>query len=555
MKRKMITTSSLCKGVILLGCTLGSISLSAQKHVNDTTLNRTVVVEQQYNPHITDAQKVNVLPDVNELTATPNEVEYDKNIAPASTMPGTAMAAYAGVEKQDRAKQGYARLGYGNRGNLDAEANYLFNLTPKDKLNLSLTMVGMNGKRHSATGTGKWNSHYYRTQAGVDYLHQFGKIDMNIAGNFGLSNLNYRPFLLNGSLDRQKFTSGDFHIGLASVGNSYPLQFNLETNLLLYSRAYNDFSNKSINETIIRTKGYVIGNIGDNQKIGVAFGMNNLFYNEKDYDNYTTLLLNPYYEWAEEDVWKLHAGANVDLGMGFGKTLRVSPDLKVEYIFSDSYVLYANATGGRNLNDFRKLEQYNPYGILHATQKNDSYEWINTALGFKASPVTGLWFNIYGGYQNTEDDLYLLGVPYQLSDFYLQDNSSNVYAGAAISGKYKDIFHVFAEGRYSHWKADDEGVLWLKPEFQFDFQTGFRPIPKLNISLDYQYIRRAEMKTRLASYREKAINNLSAGASYNLFEGISIYVRMSNLLNKKLVYYNGYPTPGFNFVGGLIFSF
>ena len=36
----------------------------------DTTMNRTVVVEQEYNPDILDASKVNVLPKVEEPTVT-----------------------------------------------------------------------------------------------------------------------------------------------------------------------------------------------------------------------------------------------------------------------------------------------------------------------------------------------------------------------------------------------------------------------------------------------------------------------------------------------------
>ena len=36
----------------------------------DTTMNRTVVVEQEYNPDILDASKVNVLPKVEEPTVS-----------------------------------------------------------------------------------------------------------------------------------------------------------------------------------------------------------------------------------------------------------------------------------------------------------------------------------------------------------------------------------------------------------------------------------------------------------------------------------------------------
>ena len=42
--------------------------------------------------------------------------------------------AYTGKETQAKALPGYVRLGYGNYGNLDVRANYLFSLSPKDRL-------------------------------------------------------------------------------------------------------------------------------------------------------------------------------------------------------------------------------------------------------------------------------------------------------------------------------------------------------------------------------------------------------------------------------------
>ena len=52
-----------------------------------------------------------------------------------------------------------------------------------------------------------------------------------------------------------------------------------------------------------------------------------------------------------------------------------------------------------------------------------------------------------------------------------------------------------------------------------------------------------------------AINDLHIGASYNVFKGVSVYAQIHNLLNKKYQYYLGYPTEGFNFLGGLSFRF
>lgn len=552
MKRipmKMWTAS--CSAVMLLAAFPGS--LSAQSHAKDTTLNRTVIVEQQYNPDIMDAQKVNVLPEMREFTTTPNEVEYDQNALPASVLPGTAMAAYAGEEKQHTAKQGYARLGLGNKGNLDVEGNYLFALTPQERLNLSLGMQGMNGHSYRPEG-GKWDSRYYRTKAGVDYFSQYDKVNLNLGGTFGLSNFNY----LVSSLDRQRFTSGDFHAGVTSIDESLPIQFRLETNLMLYSRAYDFVDDGSVNETRIRTKGDFTGEVTDDQKIGVAFELNNLFYSNKGYDNYTTLLLNPYYEWQEEEVWKLHAGVNTDLAFGFGKKFRVSPDVTAEYILSEGYVLYAHATGGRKLNDFRRLEELNPYGELQhwlgvVDQKYDSYEQLNAALGFKMSPAPGFWLNIYGGYQNIKDDLFdLEGAT---ATYFSQEKTTNFFTGIQASYTYKDLFNITSRFQYHNWDADNELTLRFKPKNRLDMQLGVRPMPDLSLNLSYEYVKREEIKQGGFSYREKEINNLSVGATYEVFQSIYIYARLSNLFNKKYAYYVQSPMPGFNYVGGLMFRF
>ena len=86
---------------ILAGTMLVSLSLGAQAQTQpqDTTMNRTVVVEQEYNPDIMDASKVNVLPRVEPPTVSKKAVEYDATLMPATQIP-------AGIpEKRRRRKR------------------------------------------------------------------------------------------------------------------------------------------------------------------------------------------------------------------------------------------------------------------------------------------------------------------------------------------------------------------------------------------------------------------------------------------------------------------
>jgi hypothetical protein len=567
-------------GGITLAISMPSHLLAQTTQPKDTTMNRTVVVEQEYNPDIMDASKVNVLPKVEEPTVSKKEVEYATTFFPATSVPAGLMNPYTGKEIQPESAPGYVRAGYGNLGNLDILANYLFRLSKKDKLNVRFQMDGMDGKLTLPYTDGeKWNAFYYRTRANVDYTHQFNKLDLNIAGNFGLSNFNFLPGSVN---SKQKFTSGDFHAGIHFIDETAPLRFNAETNLLMYERQHNMISendaNTAIKETIIRTKGDVTGAINDQQSVTIALEMNNLLYSgytknpstgDEYFKNYTTLLVNPYYELNNDD-WKLHIGANVDLSFGFDKSFRISPDVTAQYIFSDSYIVYAKATGGKKLNDFRRLENICPYGELpnvgtlsswgYIQRPVDTYEQINGSVGFKASPYPGVWFNVYGGYQNLKNDLsyFALDSDNSRSDFYLSfihDNTDNFYLGSEISYDYKDIVGISAKYTYRNWDSKTEKyLLAVKPVSELSFNVRIHPISALNVNLGYDYVDREEIK--LDDYSSmSAINDLHIGANYNIFKGISVYAQVHNLLNKKYQYYLGYPAKGFNFLGGLSFRF
>ncbi|MDD3036943.1 TonB-dependent receptor [Bacteroides sp.] len=561
MKRSLYITGGLTLAILM------PFGLHAQTQPKDTTMNRTVVVEQEYNPDIMDASKVNVLPKVEEPTITKKEVEYAIGFFPASSIPTDLMRPYTGMEIEPNSKPGYVRAGYGNYGNLDVLANYLFNISNRDKLNLRFQMDGMDGKLTVPTQEEKWKAYYYRTRANMDYTHQFNKVDLNIGANFGLSNFNLAPH----EPGKQKFTEGDFHLGVKSTDESSPVLFNAETNFMMYNRQNNNslFFTETLGETQIHTKGFIGGTISDEQSINIGLDMRNIFYN-KDlklneipvYEDRTALNLNPYYK-LHNDNWNLHIGANVDLSFGSGKTLRVSPDVVAQFIFSESYVLYAQATGGKLVNDFRRLEVLCPYALpVNAIQ--DTYEQFNASLGFKASPYPGLWFNLYGGYQDLKDDLFQVSeevdnnagpdsapMPYQFLNLAMT-NSHNFYAGMKVSYEYKDIVALSASGIYRNWDAKEDYALLLKPACEFNFNATFKPMKELGIQIGYDYIGREEVKD---FEKLSAVSNLYAGAIYNAYKGISIYARINNLLNKKYQYYLGYPTEGFNFVAGVSFSF
>lgn len=529
---------------ILITLTAFPAGMAAQTQPQDSTLNRTVVVEQEYAPNIRDAAKINAVPAVEAPVVQPKAVEYDNRLQPAGDIPAENMQAYAGRQKLSKATPGYLRLGYGNYGNLDIRANYLFCLSPKDRLNLTFGMDGMNGTLHIPGSTSEWDSYYYRTHAAIDYRHAFRQVDMDLAGHFDLSNFNFLP----GAADRkQKFTAGDFHLGVASTTDELPLQFQAETNLMFYQRQHEPgFANAQ--EVLVHTTADVTGQISATQTIGVAAGMDNLFYKNNAYTNYTSLGLNPYYSFHNE-TWEVRLGVHADLTFGFGSILDVSPDVYAAYHFARS-AIYLQAKGGKLQNDFRRLERFTPYGQTTA-QLDATYEQLNAAIGLKTGTLGGFHLHLYGGYQNLKDDLYA-ALPTGGSNILALGtwNTDNLYAGAEISYDYKSLIAFTARGTYRKWSAAKDGadlyVLAFKPMVEAEARMDIHPISPLHVHVGYQAIARDEYNGRKAA----PVSNLYLGGSYELLKHLSVHLRINNLLNKDYQYYPGYPTEGFNFLAG-----
>ena len=260
----------------------------------------------------------------------------------------------------------------------------------------------------------------------------------------------------------------------------------------------------------------------------------------------------------ENDDWRIRLGAHVDWWSGIDDEVNFSPDVNVEYIFSDSYVLYAKAGGGRENKSLMELTEFTPYWTLSHPYILPTYMSLDAAIGLKASPMNGLWFNLTGGYQIRENDLFWKLVDGSASYLGFEQGKSKVaYGSAELKYDYKDLFDLGLKATYYHWKGDkmegldqyaEERLLALKPEMELNAEVGFKPVQALRINAGYEYVKRAE-----EIY--DPISNLYVGADYALMKNLSIFAKANNLLNKEYVRVDAYPAQKLNFLAGLSLQF
>lgn len=552
--------------IVCIGLLSGTISVVAQTHKNDTTLNRTVVVEREYNPIIENGTKVNVLPEVIEPNITPKKVEYDLVAVQPTSYSVALVAPIVAKEIEERVKLGYMRLGIGNYGNLDARAHYTFLMTPKDKLVFDFTSYGMSGKLDQtslATNKDKWNSFYYRTFGSLGYEHKFDSVILNLGGGIRVNNFNYGDYqefdipLLDKVLlkNKQRFNKTDFSARLRSLDDDLFIKYDISTQFMLYQRQF-DIIKSKLKESSLNTTAKLYTDINLNRKIGLDVNMYNRVISGSEIKNSTTLDMNPYYG-ITIDNWTFRLGANLDLGFGHGESFLVSPDVKAELVIADQYKFYAQATGGRIKSDFSKMEEVSPYTLIASTNR-DSYEQINAKIGFQGNLFQGAWFSIYGGFQKLKDDLFQrYEIPAYPITYFDNYDTKNGYIGAKVSYKYRQLFSFSIMSEYRNWSSDGEeyGALLFKPKFNLVGDLYVKPMEKLVIGINYKYVERKENKDIKTVFSVGKINDLSVYASYEFVKNLSAYAKLDNIFNKKYQYFYGYPVEGTNFIAGLSFKF
>ena len=227
---------------------LGLPSLVAQTNKNDSTLNRTVVVEREYNPIVEGTTKVNVLPKVVEPNITPKKVEYDLVAVQPKSYAVALVSPMVAIEQEELAKKGYLRFGFGNYGNLDGRAHYTFMISPKDRLTVDFSSYGMNGKpaQYYTDTKSKWNAFYYRTQGSLAYEHKFDAAVMKLFASYKVNNFNYanmqelvNPFVVANFLpNKQRFNSGSFGAGVVSKDEDLFIKYDVTTEFRIYERQH-----------------------------------------------------------------------------------------------------------------------------------------------------------------------------------------------------------------------------------------------------------------------------------------------------------------------------
>lgn len=548
----------LMKKIVIILVTI--IAFQAMYAQQDSTLNRTVVVENEYNPTVMRASKVNVLPRVEPPMAVKSQIEYNTQLKELNKWEFEKMVPLVKENDLNKAARGYVKGKFGNRLVSDISAGYLADFH-SSRLDVNASFNGWNGKVDQDEE--KWTSRYYNTHLNMLYQQQIKEFAVELGGMFQNEVFNYKPVSWPLPTDRQRLNLGNIHVALGSESQKLPLQFSIGTGVTFFKKKHNLFyeNTNGPSETRIHTTADVHTKFLEDRIIGLNITVDNLLYSfVSPYSHYTpsahAIHANPYILLELENT-KIRLGANVDWGKDEESAINFSPNLMLDYTFDDSYVAYLYADGGRQQNDMIYLHQVSPYNVGSQGIEPSTYHTIDALVGVKGSPMVGLWFNLFGGYQIKRNELFLNVGGRDVYNIFANSNVARV--GGEVKYDFKDLFAFQLKGVYYNWnnetlpiyessRSNIESYGGLKPKFEFDCLFSGKPINKLSVNAGCNYILRC---INTATH----VKNVYAGASYQLIRNLNIDLKADNLLNQYYLTNQGYPALGITAMMGASYRF
>ena len=444
--------------------------------VNDSVIDRTVTVEREFQPTVKAAGKLDTKPQVFQPELEDAIFIYSDYSSPLNIDKNVNTLGYATtVFNRPRVHHGYLRGGIGHPNTL---LDFSYRV---DDETLGIRDSRGKAKKEGyldlhANHFGQWGRKMLeKTSIGLDYTYNFPAAQLYFSAAGGNEffthyyryidhatntfNTAWKDFDKN---INQAFWNADAKIGVQNIPGAEVL-YRAQTG---YEGFYIPDGHGAIPSSLQEHKVHTTAMFEwskDVHHIGIDADVQNRFYTGA-----TTITskhgihVEPYYCY-EGDRIRVHAGVNLDLGLGGYRgrlnksdvnAFGVSPNVHFEADITKTWLtFFANATGGLAAEGFREeLGEHRFLDVqnLISVMQNGccaAYKPIDAVAGFRFKPLPTLLFEVHAGYSMTLDE-HILGY-YLWNRFqHIEQDQQTVKVGGTLHYHYQDIFTMELGGDY-----------------------------------------------------------------------------------------------------------
>lgn len=561
--------------------------------LQDTVLTRQLELQREFNPTLQDANKINSLPAVREPQVTKANTDYaiwttraTPPIEIALAQPGTIM-----TDIPFSLQKGYVKLNAGNYANIDGALGFRFLDSETDKVNFVFLHNSTNGNLdyNQDVTTKEIKMKQMDNFAKLNYKHVFEASEFDIYGSFLHSQFNYygnnfdAPTRMHED-NNQTLSVFNLKAALHNTQResiNYRGSFNYNYFTTKYGRTLKDESlgGNQVEANIDLNKSFM----GGDNLLGIEGEFTGVFYDEittlaadEKISNFLMVDANPYIHF-EGFNWKMRLGANVDFVFAEENKFYVSPNVALSVMLTDNSSLYVNATGGVDKNTYLDMYRESRY-LLPNTIVRHSHTLFAIDGGAKIGEMDGFRIDIFGGYKKTNDEHFLV-----LKSDYSSENDmfnqpwtteeflqpvlgelthshigasirSNIWSPLDVALKVKKNFYTVSKVKGLEFEPT-ELKAWNKPGLEANIDATFTVTNELKLMLSYYFANERWYLAAGESQTKNDINDLSAGAIYNINKMFSLNLKANNLFNQSYDIWYGHPAQGINVMGGFTFKF
>lgn len=547
-----------------------AVTATAQRQRGeDTITDQKVIVITQFTPEITDAFRMESLPEIVDTTKVDPEFTYDFSSKKKKTdyNPDLLSAAELKSKPKDNLENGFARLSLGSKLMINGEIYY--NNTRDDDFNW-----GIKGIHKSGHGSLKI----------LDDEKVYAGYNKNRLNMFGKRM--YSETTLKGSVD---FTSNqNFFYGIGNdqvQAGSFPddrsefvdmsefIRYNLLSVKTLAKSHYNN-SRKMNFKVGINYDYWFDNNSNDEHYLDFDLGFTQKIKKEMlGADANLKLIPASFMDssrmFISFDPYIAHNTENFKVKLGLHSKAKFAgdtssyhfyPDVHIEHNIADVVLPYFSFTGDLNVHSMRDFSRENPYinspsKIFPTGETNVKQKII---VGIKGRISEEVQFNVNGKYINKENQHFFIN---DTTDI-LQNRFDVVYSDIEMFNAYGELNFDFNKflmklyGNYNHFiDVKDIAEPWHFPQIDAGAYLSYRVLPQLTITSDaIVKIGRYALIDNIAKKMNPMID-INLGAEYIISRQLNTFISLNNLAGQNYEIWNQYPVYGFHVMAGINYSF
>ncbi len=533
----------------------GIISFGISFAQKDTAKKGGVDIISSFKPVLREAAKINFNASPPSPDTTKAKLNYDipnQNLLFAY-QPGSLKPLALDIDSGGKFdNSSYVKVGFGSLRTPFVQAGITFGDGKTAGLNIFAKHVGSDGKRdfQKFTNTDIKLAGFFKSGNNLEWDASIG-MKQSKAYKYG-----YVPQTLLFSIDslKQNFQT---IAGRVAVHNINKTEFGLtywpEVKIDVFSdNLKNSESNTVLNLPLQKTIGKEFA-----VNLGITFDLTRLSPNNKTAFNNTMYYISPSVLYKTSKV-------NAQIGIRpswDNKTFKMFPNVLADITTQDKrFTFQLGWTGYIRKTTYQYLASQNPWLWLPSSFKNTLVE--ERFAGFKGSVGDHFSYSAKVGFNKL--------------------NNQPLFVNDTITGLGGKSFRVLNEREIKVVNFGGElgfaihEKLSLITGLTFNQYSGLKdnaeawgmPSLELKTALRLQIIKDLWMKTDLfawsgAHYRKKdgssgkldGATDLNAGLEFKITKNINLWSQFNNIFNKEYQRWNQYPVYGFNFTGGVVFSF